>query len=191
MGKKNRRMVVAAGEAKAAEVIPLPTPRPVEESSRSDDVNDDVVDGMRAAWHSKSKVEGWLAEYLAEFGDGSDRRSFLHFVIAQSGVLDGTSSVSPGQMVRWLRLEADRVEADGGGVAKDFGWTPEVTTRLGWFMKKGQGFHDLCLEVDQDQSHFVAGLVALAAGDFDLAALNLHKAGMLEAPPSVVEEEEV
>jgi hypothetical protein len=74
---------------------------------------------------------------------------------------------------------------------RSIGWTLELTVRLNWLVSgRAQEFHALALEIDSDAGHFVAGLVAVAHGDYDLAALNLHKAGMLEQAPSVVEESE-
>jgi len=71
------------------------------------------------------------------------------------------------------------------------GWTPEITARLRWVLDgKSKEFAELALEIDRDVSYFVAGIVALALGDYDLAGLTLWNAGMLEKAPSAVEETE-
>lgn len=74
--------------------------------------------------------------------------------------------------------------------ARAIGWTQELSTRLNWVLQgKPKMFGELALEIDLEVGHFVAGIVAIAHGDYELAALNLWRAGMIEAP-SVVEETE-
>lgn len=70
------------------------------------------------------------------------------------------------------------------------GWTPEITSRLKWAYTQADDFKALAMDVDREVGHFVAGIVALSLGEYELAALNLWNAGQLEKAPSAVEESE-
>lgn len=97
------------------------------------------------------------------------------------------------------------------------GWHPELTARLktskefyeqsavdltletvvGWSVgafvefKESKDFFDLTIEIDREVGYLIAGILALASGDFELAALNLWNAGLMDRAPEVVEEETV
>jgi len=67
------------------------------------------------------------------------------------------------------------------------GWTPEHSKRL----KASMEFYELSVQVDREVQHLVMALLALHAGDFETAGLNLFAAGLTLVSPEAVEEVEV
>jgi hypothetical protein len=115
---------------------------------------------------------------------------------ASQGVALGVEVVVAGAEVTEAPKAVEAPETPPGREA--IGWTSDLNRMLRWVVEdarvegaKTRDFFSTVMEVDKAMGHFGPAFEAVTQGEYDLASMNLFEAGMLERPPSVVEEEEV